>query len=391
MNGLSGNVTGANAGRSRSLNRRIVLGQIRDAVRIGRAEIARATGLTTQTVSNIIAELEQDQLLVEDGRRSSGRGLPAVLYTLNPEGGFSIGIEVRPDALLLSVVDLTGRELWTYRESLETTEPEAILERIVHARKTVFREADLPEDRLLGIGLVLPGPFGQTGLSASASELPDWQQLNVAEWMEDRLEIPVMVENDANAAAMSERVSGAARELNSFAYLYFGAGLGLGLIQDGSLVRGAFGNAGEIGHVSVPGANGPVLLQQAVSRLSVQAWLAAHGIIATSSAQLAHLFEDNDPHLIAWADRAAEALSPAIAMIENIFDPQAIVLGGAMPAPIVDRLIDSVMLADNSVSNRPDRVVPRLLRGGCGRMTAARGAAALMVDRSFTPQIAAEG
>src|SRR5690606_4451487 len=102
-------------------------------------------------------------------------------------------------------------------------------------------------ERLLGIGVVMPGPFGATGLADPATELPGWGLTRPGPFLSDRLAAPVTIENDANAAAVAERLSGVAQGLEHYAFLYFGAGLGLGIISDAALVRGAFGNAGEIG------------------------------------------------------------------------------------------------------------------------------------------------
>ena len=99
--------------------------------------------------------------------------------------------------------------------------------------------------------------------------------------------------------------------------------------------------------------------------------------------------------LALWQEKiipAFEAEHPARAackslMIEHLFDPQTIVMGGAMPDLLLDYMISSVALPDMSVSNRPDRTFPRLTSGGSGRMTATRGAAALIINQTFTPQI----
>ena len=109
---------GANAERSRSHNRQVVLERVRAAGRIGRAEIARASGLSTQAVSNIIADLLEDGLIVESGRRAAGRGLPAVQYALNPKGGFAAGVEIRPDAVFAALLDLCGQPVASERRPL---------------------------------------------------------------------------------------------------------------------------------------------------------------------------------------------------------------------------------------------------------------------------------
>ena len=108
-------VAGANPGRTRHHNRQMVLGHVRDAGKIGRAEIARISGLSTQAVSNIIADLADDGLLQERGRVSSGRGLPAVQYALNPSGGYALGFEIRPDVVFTALLDLDGKTVFSDR------------------------------------------------------------------------------------------------------------------------------------------------------------------------------------------------------------------------------------------------------------------------------------
>lgn len=370
--------TGSNAGRSRAYNRSLVLGHVRAAGGCGRAEIARASGLTTQTVSNIIAELEAEGLLREAGYRTGGRGLPAVQYRIEPGGGFALGIELRPDAIRAAILDLSGANLWTDRLPLEHASPEAVRVGIGELRHRGIRESGITESRLLGAGVVLPGPFGQTGLSDPATELPGWHGLDARAFLQQSLEIPVVIENDANAAAIAERLSGAARGLTNFAFVYFGTGLGLGIVSDGVLVRGAFGNAGELGHLNIRGAR----LEDSASRLELARRIAAAGLPAG-------MVEDLDrpeavPIVEEWAIEAGPILGEAVNILENLLDPQTIILGGALPDRVLDLLMAHIPLSANSLAQRDGRDLPRLLRGSAGRMTATLGAGALMIDRFFT-------
>jgi len=381
-------IIGANAERSRSHNRQLVLGQVRRAGHLGRAEIARASGLSTQAVSNIIAELERDGLLIEQGKSSGGRGLPAIQYAINPVGGFAFGVEIRPGAVFAVVLDLLGRTVFSRHSTLDGDDPVAATSKVLALRDRALGDTGIPGGRILGAGVVMPGPFGTTALGDGATELPGWQGIDMAAWFTDAFGVPSHVENDANAAAMAEHVSGVARDMRDFAFLYFGTGLGLGLVSEGRLVRGAFGNAGEIGHIDVPGPEGAVKLEQAVSRHSVQRHLKRHGIASTDTAALAQLYDARAAPLMDWLESASRPLSHAIALVENLFDPQAIILGGALPDEMIDHLIARVPLAVRSVANRPDRTGPRLLRGASGRMTAALGAASLVINNTFTPQLA---
>ena len=383
-------VVGANAERARSHNRQVVLGRIRSAERIGRAEIARASGLSIQAVSNIIADLLDEGFLTEQGRRSAGRGQPPVQYALQPAGGYALGVEIRPDAVLAVVLDLCGATMGAERMRLAATDRETITRSVVTLCDRVLAVSETPRDKVLGAGVVMPGPFGPTGLAGSGSELLTWDDIAPGDWFSEALGLPVLVENDANAAAMAERISGVAQGIDNFAFLYFGTGLGLGSVQKGRLMTGAHGNAGEIGHIPVPAAGRMVPLESMVSRLSVQRALQAAGTLVADGDDITRAYEVGNPALLAWLDAAVEPLSAAVTIVENLFDPQSVILGGAMPNALLDHLMDAVRLSPRSVSERAGRAHPRLMRGASGRMTATLGAAALVLNQAFTPQIAVQ-
>ena len=382
-------IVGANAERARSHNRQMVLDRVRQAGQIGRAEIARGSGLSTQAVSNIISDLLSDGLISEQGRKATARGQPPVQYGLNPGGGYAVGIEIRPDAIFAAVLDLCGTPVASLRRVMKARSLAGITKSVTKAKATIVQQAGIDCDKVLGVGIVMPGPFGRTGLSGTGSEFSVFHNISPRTCFTEALGLPVVVENDANAAAVAERVSGVASDLDTFAFLYFGSGLGLGLMQNGRLVTGGFGNAGEIGHIPVVSSGQSLPLEAAISRLAVQKHLAAAGIDVKNSEGLAGVYKAKDPALMAWLEAAQAPLSNAIAVIENVFDPEAIILGGAMPDAILDHLIGSVILAERSVSNRPGRSAQRLLRGASGRLTGTLGAGALVINRAFTPRITA--
>lgn len=380
---------GSNAERTRLHNRQVVLGQIRTAGTLGRAEIARAAGLSVQAVSNIIAELAGQGMLVEAGRRAAGRGLPAMLYAVNPRGGHAFGVEVRPDALFAAVTDLTGAPCFAAREVLPDAAPAAVARQVARLRDRALVARGLDPAALLGAGVVMPGPFTETGLAGAGTALPGWTGIDPVALFARALGLPVVVENDANAAAMAERVAGVAQGLSTFAFVYFGAGLGLGLVHEGRPFRGAFGNAGEIGHVPVPCAGGVCPLEEVVSRHALRRRLGEEGVEAADVDALAALHAARHPVLRDWTREAAAALALGVATVENLFDPETVILGGALPGPMLDDLVAALPLSDRSVAHRAGRALPRVIRGASGRMTAALGGAALVVNQTFTPALAA--
>jgi predicted NBD/HSP70 family sugar kinase len=388
-------IAGNNAEKTKAHNRRVVLDYLqgRDS---GRAEIAKAAGLSTQTVSNLMAELETEGLVLRTGRRAAARGQPPVVYAFNPAGAATLGFEVRPDMLTMVLTDLGGTALAREHHRLAQTDPDFVLAQM--AKMAQHATAHSPIARILGAGLVIPGPFGLDGLSVNdTTALQGWDPITLPARAEQALGLPVHIDKDAIAAALAEGMGGAAQGLPTYAFLYFGAGLGLGIVAQGQPLRGAFGNAGEVGHVIIHpngracGCGNYGCLEQYVSRLSVQRHLIATGHLAPDTsgtdATLLRLLADQNTDLIEWLETAADALSRAIGMLENLFDPQSTVLGGALPDAVLDALITRLTLPTGSVAQRADRTTPRVQRGTSGRFTAALGAAALVIHNTVTPRL----
>lgn len=383
---------GGNAGRNRSHNRRVVLEYVRANEPAGRAEIARTCGLSTQAVSNICESLVDDGLLQEDGYRTGARGKPVMQYRFDGDRAFSIGIELRPDALIIAVLNLSGDRIFSNRVNLAGATPEVAVPLVQSEMAATLAAIGRDRSCLLGVGIVMPWSFGLLEHSAAGeAELPGWDRVDARALFENALGCPVVIENDATAAAISERVAGIATGMESFCFVYFGTGLGLGIISDGHAQRGAFGNAGEIGHIITQagglscGCGNRGCLEKYASRLSVRDHLAEIGIESPDGGTLCRLLEDQNAVLELWLGSAARNLSRAIGILENLFDPETVILGGAMPDAILDELISRLDLPVGSVANRPNRKFSRVLRGSSGRLTAAIGGAALVIHQIVTP------
>src|SRR5690606_18625291 len=176
-------------------------------------------------------------------------------------------------------------------------------------------------------------------------------------------------ENDATAAVVGERLYGAGQQLSNFCYLYFGVGLGLGMIHDGRPLRGAFGNAGEIGHIRLVPRKGPVrngpaaALERHVSVFALREQLAMAGIYAENVDDLQRLFDASNPTLLSWIETAANYLAPTVAMLENIFDPETVIFGGGLPDAVLEAVIANLDPLPVTVATRDKRLLPRAIRG----------------------------
>ncbi|MBF9232643.1 ROK family protein [Microvirga alba] len=385
---------GNNPERNRTHNRRVVLDAVRLHGPLGRTAIARLAHLSSQAVSNIVGELIEEGLLLECGRLRSGRGLPPVQVMVNPDGGMTVGIEIAPDHMATVLVDLTGRIRDHRTIPLGDTAPERITPLLTAEIDTVCKAIPGSSDRLLGIGVVMPGPFEIEGMSSvGPTTLPGWSGKNAAGVLNAATGKITLVENDATAAAVGERLHGVARAWKNFCLLYFGAGLGLGIVTDGRPMRGAFGNAGEIGHVIVAPGGRPCAcgnrgcLECYASLHALKERLSANGIVCDEPDDLEKLHATGHPVVSEWIVEAATYLSPVVGMLENLFDPESIVFGGALPDALLDDLIAALNPLPLSVASRRQRAVPRVMRGATGRLTAALGAAALPLLETMTPRL----
>jgi predicted NBD/HSP70 family sugar kinase len=243
---------------------------------------------------------------------------------------------------------------------------------------------------VLGIGIAMPGPFDARLDDSHASALP--ARLAVATGL------PVLLENDATAAALGERLYGAGRTLRNFFLVYVGIGLGGGLILDGAPYKGAWGNAGEFGHVVVDPGGRPC---PCGNRGCLEAYFsigAARAELGTGEFGMGDLdarLEAGDAAVTRWLDDAAVRLAVALAGVENLLDPEAILIGGDASPRFLDAVVARLGALPPTVSARRERTSPRVLKATAGEDAGALGAAALpifdMLRPSFRPILAPAG
>jgi len=377
---------GTNQESGRPYNRRIVLETIRLHAPIARAEIARRVGLTIQTVSTITRELEALDFVRSAREPRGGRGHPPAMLRLNPEGGFAIGLHVTPIGVEAALVDLAGNLVARRVNAAAPTDPRATFA-ICGALVAEVR-ALRPEGRMLGIGVAIPGPVGVEAMSfVGPTTLEGWKDVAIAERIEGATGLPTFVGIDLAAAALGERLYGAGRDVGDFYYLYFGVGLGGAMVHDGVVLRGAHGNAGEIGHLPLAPDGEPCpcgnrgCLELTLSLDALDRRLRTAGVTRDRA------IADGHPVFEAWLAEAAPLLRRAVVVVENLFDPQTILIGGLAPDALIERLLAAAGPLPPSVAERSGRVAPRLTLTRGGGDAVLRGAAALAVSGLLSPRL----
>jgi predicted NBD/HSP70 family sugar kinase len=372
----------------RGHQRRLVVDALRRARRASRAELATVTGLSAQVVTLLVEDLIADGLVVELGRRQAARGQPPIDLSLNPEGGFAIGLQIDRGSVTGLVADLEISTRSQERVLCNTDDPVSALAEITALVDRLVQRSGVERARIWGAGIVLPGPFGLAVDRDDPLTMPAWTQQDFVPEYAAALGFPVIVGNDATAAAIGENLDGVARDLRSFVYLYLGEGIGGGIFVDDRPLTGAFGNAGEIGRMLVidPETAAPAPLESIASISALRALLGREGCEAAALAEPDALFDMAPVHLDRWCRRAAAALQAAIVNLENLLDPEAIVLGGPLPTRALMSLAAALEPMPPSVSRREDRAHPRLMIARSGRSSSALGGATLPLFRALSPQ-----
>ena len=386
-------IAGTNLEQAKSHNRRVVIEAVRSHGDLSRADIARITALSSQTASNIVEELVAAGFLRAEPMRKPRRGQPATPYSINPTGAYSIGLQLDHQSLIGAVIDLAGKVCFRAEQTVDRPTPEVALPLLLRMIHRLQEGARLPSKSVLGIGLAMPGPFGVEGMtSVGPTTLPGWRDFPIAEELHKQTGFPVTVEIDANAAAIGERLYGVARKLNDFIYIFVGTGLGAGLFLNGHLYRGNRRNAGEIGHMTVVpnglpcGCGNRGCLECYVSLRAAYEFLDLPDLDHASPLQLEELVANNDGRMTQWIADAVMPLRQAIHNLELMFDPEAIIFGGFMPLPVIEKIVAALDPLPISVSAHAERNIARALVGAAGRDTAVLGAAALPIFGEFNPQ-----
>ncbi|MFD2053506.1 ROK family protein [Mesorhizobium calcicola] len=385
--------SGTNQEGTSAHNRRVMIEALRLNGALSRADLARATQLTKQAVSNIIEDLESDGLVVALDAVRKGRGQPSTPYRLVPEGAFAIGLQIDRHLTRAVAVDLIGSVLARAEANLPFDEPskgvEVILGLISGVRRKLAEISAQSEDRLVGLGVAMPGPFGLKNLDDKWM-MPAWQKFPLLDKLAEGTGLNVSLQNDAAACATAERIVGAAHGVDHAVCLYVGYGIGAGLILNGELYSGGHGNAGEIGMALLsPAGPGSTPLEHRASLASLYQHLDLNPADNDIYQQMNALVIARDPKMMAWIDGAAHDLRWGVHLIETIFDPQTVILTSGAPEALARRLVEAMHPLLPSIADRPGRNLPRLQLGTTDPWSIALGAAAAPISRAFDPLFSA--
>ena len=387
-----------------------VLGFVWRRKAVSRAEIARHTGRSRSTISEVVGRLLPTGLIEEVGSGESRGGRRPILIGFRDRASVILGVDIGAAHVSVALTDLRGRILeWREEDHPVRSDPQGTADLAVRLGRACLAARGSGGPALMGIGVAVPSPV-DPGSPYRILEriLPAWHAFDLLGVLRDRFEVPVFVDNDANLGALAEHHWGKAVGIDDFAYLKVATGIGAGLMIGGEIYRGATGVAGEIGHVAID-PRGPEcvcgnrgclatfvgtapLLSRIQSLLPQFPQSVLNGAVADIRALEDAALAD-DPLALKVVDEAARNLGIVIAGVLNLMNPGSVIVGGSL-ARLGDRLLVPLSEAVAGRTLVASAAASRIRTSELGPRATALGAAthvlaAALADPRLFPAVSA--
>ncbi|MGW6390452.1 ROK family protein [Streptomyces sp. NPDC055103] len=364
---------------------------------MSRQDIAAATGLSFATVANLTAELLEAGVLVEAGHEDSSGGRPRARLAVNAERGALIGVDIAETSVHAELFDLALEVRHSVERPLPPGDvrPADVVDVLADCVEELLRVSEVPRERVLGAGVSVPGMVEREGGVSSFSPYWSWHEVPLRALLDERLGLPLWLDNPLRASTVAELWFGAGREVDDLVVLTLRAGVGAGIAIGGQLYRGFTNSAGEWGHtcLAVDGR-----LCTCGNRGCVEAYVSTRGIAQTwrelapgderaagtddavTVAALARAAAERDPAATAVIDRTGRYLGAAVANLVNLLNPRVLVLGNQ----VVDLLGEPLLAATYEAVTRHALPLPHraatLRRSAVPHNAVTRGAATFALE-----------
>lgn len=373
-----------------------ILSLLRYSPHLTRAKIADRTGLTRSTVTIITAELMDAGLLQEGKETASGAegGRPGVELALNPEGAFFIGVAIEDECLRVVELNFAAQVTRRVEVPITDTAPEVIAHQLIELIQQVWEANPQSKARSWGIGITIPGSLDRQGIVLRAPRL-HWKNVDLRTYLDLYLDVPLYIENDANAGALAEMYLSGSMPSHSLLYLFLGVGIGAGMVLNNRLIRGAGGTASEVAELMLDPhcSDAPIEMRPGTFEALCSKKGLLHAYYHRTEetidldlllSQLKHTDETAQSVVKEWG----KYLSWGVRGLVGILNPEQIVFGGQLTGllPYVQNQLDDVLqscLPDGSGYGFDRSARFRLKISKFGEDAAAIGGAVLVYQSLF--------
>jgi N-acetylglucosamine repressor len=375
----------------KAMNRNLLLNILRRKGPLSRTQLTEVSGLSTGAVSQIITDLLDKNWIQELGEGDYTGGRRQVFVRINPAAGYAIGLKVMEDRVVCAVTDFESRVMHYDEQAFNTNHhPTTMSDTLALIIDTIITTSGIPRDQFFGIGIGLAGVVYPYEGVVHYSPFFGWQDVPLADLLQDRLNLPVYIENDVNTLTLSEHLFGAGRHQSSMVVVTVGRGIGMGMIVNGQLYQGARGGAGELGHIilDLPGAQAGQAEDGSLETLA-----ADPGVIRALNARLGTARYETLADVVEAANagnaaarealaRSGDYLGVGLAAVINILCPSMVIISGegvtagdyrlkpmleSMRRYTFNGLLDNLQILVEPTDDR----------------TWARGAASLVMNRAY--------
>lgn len=372
---------GANQVRVRAYNERLVMSLVRRHKELSKADIARRSGLSAQTVSVIMRSLEADGLLRRGAPVRGKVGQPSIPMRLDPNGVLSLGLKIGRRSAALVLMDFVGEIRQEIHQAYPYPRLDSILQFVREGIQSIsegLTQAQL--NRICGLGVAMPGEIWNWADTdgTPVEEMQKWKHADVPALLQQTTDYPIFLQNDATAACAAEMVFGQGPRFADFAYFFVGMFVGGGVVLNHALYPGKSGNAGAFGTLPIPGnKNGDtVQLIDGASILVLEKMVRDAGRDATSIWNPPEEWDDFGPITDQWIEMTADNLALASLAVCSVIDFEAVIIDGGFSREIKARLVEATNTALGKLNHKGIKL-PVIEAGLVGSSARATGAASL--------------
>lgn len=373
---------GSNQIRVRAYNERLVLSLVRRHGALSKAEIARRTGLSAQTVSVIMRALEKEGLLARGAPIRGRVGQPSIPMRLDPDAVFSFGLKIGRRSASLVLMDFVGRIRMQSQQTYPYPLPQDIMAFVTAGiRDLEGRISERQRQRIAGVGIAAPFELWNWADEVGAPEgaMNIWRGFDLQAEVAAKVPYPVYLQNDATSACGAELVFGVGARYPDFVYLFIGSFIGGGIVLNSSIFVGRTGTAGAIGPLPVRDRDGETRqLLKIASIFVLENLLRDHGFDPQPLWYSPDDWIDFGEPLEIWIQDTAKALAQAIVAAASIIDFSAAVIDGGFPGWVRERIVMATIRAASELDLQ-GVVMPDIIEGAVGPQARAIGGASLPI------------